>query len=198
MSEDHTQANEETGAGETSRRSQVAETEIEGSTVTFTFANGRVVSLDVSKLPPVAKDRCAAEGARNVGRLSFQKIEDPDKAASALQSKFDKMLAGDVLGSRRRRERVVDDLTQALANIYGKSPSYIEETWYPKYFANPISECTFNTDKRGKVKIYGKSQALAALREDARVKEELNKIAKERGTTKKKPTQKIDFESLAA
>lgn len=197
MSEDHTQVNEETDTEGKSRRSQIAETEINGSTVTFTFGNGRVVSCDVSKLPQNVQNQYAIEGVRNAGRLSFQKLEDADKAASVLQAKFDRMLAGDTSSSRRRTERPVDDLTQALANIYGKSPSYIEETWYPKYFANPVSGCTLNTDKRGKVRVYGKTEALAALRNDQRVKEELNKIAKERGPAKK-PTQKIDFDSLAA
>jgi hypothetical protein len=189
MSEEHTQDEA------TSHRQQIATSSVEGTVITFTFNDGSTVKLDVAALPQTVREQYAIDGVRNAGRLSFQKQTDPVKAAEALQAKFNNMLSGNVAPARRS-DRMVDPLTQALANIYGKTPQYIDDVWYDKYFAQAVSGCTTNTDKRGKVRTYGKTAALDKLRRDGRVKAELDKIARERGS--KKPAEKLDLDSLAA
>lgn len=192
MSEEHTQ-----DEATSSRRKQIAESNVEGTVVTFTFNDGSVVKCDVAALPSAVQTQYAIDGVRNAGRSSYQKMENPARAAEALQAKFDKMTSGNVAPARRTA-RVVDDLTQAIANIYGYTPEYVEDVWYDKYFAKTeMSGCTFNTDKRGKQRIYGKAEALEKLRRDIKVKPELDKIAKERNA-KKPTTTKLDLDSLAA
>lgn len=195
MSEQHTEEMP-TSAGDRKRRDQIAESNVDGSTVTFTFKDGTAVSIDVAKLPEAALFQYALEGVRTAGRLSFQKMDDVGKAAQVLQTKFERMLTGQTGGVRNRTTAVVDDLTQALANILNKDVTYVEEVYYPKYFAKKVSGVTSNIDKRGKVRLYGKPAALDKLRRDPRVKAELDRIAKEKAGKVK--SEKLDLESLAA
>ncbi len=187
-----------TGTGTRSSREQIAESKVNGSTVSFTFTDGSVESCDVAKLAPNVQFHYAVEGVRTAARLSFQKMEDPAKAAAALRNRFAKMVNGEVTASRRSR-KPVDDLTQAIMNTTGKDQKHIEDVFYPRFFASKESGCTRNTDKDGKVRIFNKDEALAKLRLFPAIKTELEKIARERaGKASKDGTVKVDLASLAA
>src|SRR6266576_7002407 len=100
MSEQHPTSTPQTGNGSTPatkpKKEGFAKSSVIGSVVTYTFANGETAVCDVSKLPPRIQLDYAVEGVRNSGRLAFQKMEDPAKAALATRTRFEKMLSGDI------------------------------------------------------------------------------------------------------
>lgn len=118
-------------------------------------------------------------------------------AAAALQMRFDKMLSGQTGGDARRRStKPVDDLTQALMNMYNKPKEWVENDYIPTYFASASSGCTTNV-VGGKTRVYGKARALVWLRAQPRVRAELDKISKARSAEVNK-TNQIDLDALAA
>ncbi len=199
MSEEHvTQEPQSTGNGAagagSTRKSPIATSTVDGNIVRFIFTEtGETVECDVSKLSPEVQYQHAKENVRTDGRLSFQKMEDPVKAAEALRQKFARMLTGE-MKTARRTNHVVDDLTQALANHYKQDVKYIEDIWYPKYFASKQSGCSVQTTRDKKVRVYGKDVALEKLRNTPAIKAEMDRIAKERG---KKANQNVDLAAFA-
>src|SRR6266446_8443670 len=200
MSEQHTSTTPQTGNGSvattTRKKNGVAKSIVTGSVVTYTFTNGETATCDVSKLPPKIQLDYAVEGVRNAGRLAFQKMTDPAKAALATRTRFEKMLSGDVSKVSRHTTKEPDALTQALANLTGKTVDFVENTWFPRYFASKDSGCTTNT-VNGKTRMYGKKEALARLTVDPGIKPEYDKIVRERAaaTAKAAPAKRLDLNS---
>src|SRR6266404_5864664 len=203
MSEQHPNTTPQTGNGSApttrTKKEIVAKSAVVGSVVTYTFTNGETAVCDVSKLPPKTLLEYAVEGVRNSGRLAFQKMEDPARAALATRTRFEKMLSGDTTKTSRRAAKETDALTQALVKLTGKSVEFITETWFPRYFASKDSGCTTNT-VNGKTRMYGKNEALARLTVDPGIKPEYDKIVRERAATvaKATPTKRLDLNSVTA
>lgn len=210
MSEVHAETtNETTGANgamsvETrmTKRSEIVESTIEGKVITFVFKNGETVVCDTAKFPATVVEMNALDGARNNLRLSFQKYDEPVKAATALRERYAKMLDGDTTHVRNLKH-VPTDLTMALVAITGKSVKFIEDVWYDRYFASPESGCNIsNVVVKGKTqkRFYGKERALERLKLQSNVKVELDKIAKEKSSKTGKPNggKAVDIANLAA
>ncbi len=187
------------GSEKRARRPEIVETSVSGSVVTYKFTNDEIVTIDVLKLPAATQAHYAVEGVRNAGRLSFQKLDDPVQAAKTLRDKIERMVKGETGGHGRVTKHQPTALTQALANITGKSVQFIEDTWYPRYFASEDSGCTRVTVK-GKERIYGKTQALDKLSVDPGVKVELDKVMRERQAkvAKLPANKKVDISGLIA
>lgn len=203
MSEQHVETNPGNGAGVTiqtrNRKAEIAKSSMENGIVTFVFNDGKTVSCDVKALPSHVQFDHAVEGVRTSGRLSFQKMDDPAKAAEALRARFAKMESGDVTKARTRSVKETDPLVQAFANLSGKSVKHIEEVSFPRYFKSEESGCRWST-VNGKTRMYGKKEALEKLRLDPGVKPEYDKIVRERAAkaTKANPAKKLDLASMTA
>ncbi len=178
------------------RKAPLAESEIDGNLVRFkVVATGEAVECDVSKLPAPVQFRNAQQNVITIGRLAFQKLDDPTKVTEALRAKFSKLAAGEMT-SPRRTVTVVDDLTQAVANHLKKDASYVRDVWFPKiYYANEKqSGCTTQITSDGKTRIYNKAAANLKLRNTPAIAAELRKIAEAR--TGKGKDAGVDLASL--
>jgi hypothetical protein len=202
MSETHIEAPSQLNGPTPVRRSksELATSTVDGSVVAFDVVGGESVSIDVAKLHPASQLEQAILGYRTSQRLAIQKMEDPAKIADVLRSRIAKMQAGEpTVGTRRRgaAAKEPDELTQALANLLGKTTDFVENTYYNNWFKSPDSGCEFRTSN-GKTRIYGKQKALAILRADARVKAEIDKIVKARTGGKSTQPKNLDLGSFAA
>jgi len=207
MSEQHTSTSPQAGNGSDAapatgkkKKSGVAKSTVAGSVVTYTVVGGETAIVDVAKLSPAVQLEHAIEGVRNHLRLSFQKVEDPVKALGLLRTRIAKMVSGDTTKTSRRAVKEPDALTQALANLTGKTVDFVENTWFPRYFASKDSGCTTNT-VNGKTRMYGKSEALARLTADPGIKPEYDKIMRERAAAVAKtatPVKRLDLNSVTA
>lgn len=181
----------ENDTAEKGRRANIVSSTVENGVVSWKFSNGEAVTADVKKLSPEAQFYHACESVRSAGRLSFQKENDPVRAADLLRDKVVRMMHGETGTHRAKSEPTV--LTQALVNITGKSPQYIEDVWYAAYFARPESGCTTRV-VGGKPRVYGKEKALSDLCLASNIKAEMEKVVKERNAKNGKASGNKSFD----
>jgi hypothetical protein len=200
MSEQHVEMN--TGlngptASTKRKKGELAKSTVDGSVTTWTVSNGESVTYDVATFPPAVQMAEAVVGARTDVRLSFLKMDDPAKIAEAIRKRVAQMQAGELsTGTRSRTPKEPDELTQAVANVRSKSTQWVDDKFYPAYFADSARSGCETRTANGKVRIYHKKEALARLRRDPSISAEIQKIVKARGG-KADPAQKLDLASIA-
>jgi hypothetical protein len=135
MSETHTS----TGAGTTNGtdpaavakpKRKIANTTIDGSTVTIVFASGQTLTFDAKKVAPAIAPSVTAYGAAGIIQTAYNTAKDPVQAAEVM---IGRLSIGDWTPGRPKADSEPDPLIVALAEHLDKPHDFVTETYLPKF-----------------------------------------------------------------